>query len=148
MAVEKYSLASSIKKNERRLIAVASGFDTKNERSRQSSKLLTWGITNFDLIKIAGSNTSLTDLEVWLGKSNSVSVYTQNDVFTTIKKARKKKVKAFIEYEGPIEAPIEKDQELGTLKVFFNDELIESHSVYALNEVKKGKFIFPYFKIN
>ena len=118
LAVEKYSLASSIKKNERRLIAVASGFDTKNERSRQSSKLLTWGITNFDLIKIAGSNTSLTDLEVWLGKSNSVSVYTQNDVFTTIKKARKKKVKAFIEYEGPIEAPIEKDQELGTLKVF------------------------------
>ena len=93
MAVEKYSLASSIKKNERRLIAVASGFDTKNERSRQSSKLLTWGITNFDLIKIAGSNTSLTDLEVWLGKSNSVSVYTQNDVFTTIKKLERKKLR-------------------------------------------------------
>ena len=53
LAVEKYSLASSIQKNERRLIAVASGFNTKNDRSRQSINLLTWGITNFDLIKIS-----------------------------------------------------------------------------------------------
>ena len=52
LAVEKYSLASSIKKKDRRLIAVASGFNTKNDRSRQSIKLLTWGITNFDLIHI------------------------------------------------------------------------------------------------
>ena len=45
LAVEKYSLASSIKKGERRLIAVGSGFETKNSRSRQSKKLLTWGLT-------------------------------------------------------------------------------------------------------
>ena len=49
---EKYSLASSILRKERRLIAVASGFETKNSRSKQSQKLLTWGITNFDTIKI------------------------------------------------------------------------------------------------
>ena len=60
LAVEKYSLASSIQKNERRLIAVASGFNTKNDRSRQSIKLLTWGITNFDLIKISSKDTVLT----------------------------------------------------------------------------------------
>ena len=52
LAVEKYSLASSIKKKERRLIAVGSGFASKNERSRQSAKLLTWGLTNFDTILI------------------------------------------------------------------------------------------------
>merc|ERR1712078_790880 len=63
LAVEKYSLASSIQKNERRLIAVASGFNTKNDRSRQSIKLLTWGITNFDLIKISSKDIALTEVD-------------------------------------------------------------------------------------
>ena len=50
LAVERYSLASSVFRNGRRLIAVGSGFDTKNARSKESAKLLTWGLTNFDLI--------------------------------------------------------------------------------------------------
>ena len=52
LAVEKYSLASSLNRNGRRLIAVGSGFDTKKTRSR-SLKLLTYGLTNFDTIEIA-----------------------------------------------------------------------------------------------
>ena len=53
LAVERYSLASSILRNERRLVAVGSGFKTKNSRSRQSAKLLTFGLTNFDTLQIA-----------------------------------------------------------------------------------------------
>ena len=49
---EKYSLASSIERNGRRLIAVASGFESKNSRSKESAKLLAYGITNFDTIEI------------------------------------------------------------------------------------------------
>ena len=56
LAVERYSLASSILKKGRRLIAVGSGFESKNARSRESSKLLTFGLTNFDLVKIAEKN--------------------------------------------------------------------------------------------
>ncbi len=137
LAVEKYSLASSIKKNERRLIAVASGFNTKGDRSRQSIKLLTWGITNFDLIKIIDKNNKLTELDVWLGKSDKVGVFTKENVFETIKKARKKKLAAVVEYNGPIEAPIKKNDELGTLKIFFNNELQNEYKVFALEDVKK-----------
>ena len=137
LAVERYSLASSVKKNERRLIAVASGFNTKNDRSRQSIKLLTWGLTNFDLVKVSSKNKSLAKLDVWLGKNATVDVYTKDDVFQTIKKARKKNMKVFIDYDGPIEAPIEKNQKLGELKIFFKDEILSTHDVYALTEVKK-----------
>ena len=52
---KKYSLASSIKEM-RRLIAIGSGFETKNSRSKQSRKLLTYGLTNFDTVKIASKN--------------------------------------------------------------------------------------------
>ena len=62
LAVEKYSLASSINKNGRRLIAVGSGFDTKRERSVQSTKLLTYGLTNFDLVKIAESDNEISNV--------------------------------------------------------------------------------------
>ena len=68
LAYEKYSLASSIKRNNRRLIAVASGFETKNSRSKESQKLLTWGLTNFDTIEIAKKDKNVYELDVWLGQ--------------------------------------------------------------------------------
>ena len=81
LTVEKYSLASSIIKNNRRLISVASGFNTKNDRSKESTKLHIWGITNFDVVEIAKKDTSVTELDVWLGKKNKVKTYINNDVY-------------------------------------------------------------------
>ncbi len=137
LAVEKYSLASSIKKKGRRLIAVGSGFETKNERSRESSKLLTYGLTNFDLIEISKSDKPIDSVEVWLGKKDKVKVYTKEDIYKTIKKGQKKKIKAKIIYDGPIEAPIKKDQILAKLKIVYDQELIGEYELLAVDEVKR-----------
>ena len=137
LAVEKYSLASSIEKNGRRLIAVGSGFETKNSRSRQSSKLLTFGLTNFDLVQIAKKNEPFYKVDVWLGKEKDVKVYLNEDIFKTIKKGQKKKLKAKVLYEGPIEAPIEKNQKLAKLKIIYDEELIGEYDLLALKEIKK-----------
>ena len=137
LAVEKYSLASSIKKKGRRLIAVGSGFETKNERSRESSKLLTYGLTNFDLIEISKSDKPIDSVEVWLGKKDKVKVYTKEDIYKTIKKGQKKKIKAKIIYDGPIEAPIEKDQILAKLKIVYDQEIIGEYELLAVDEVKR-----------
>ena len=64
LAVERYSLASSIMRKGRRLIAVGSGFETKNSRSRQSSKLLTYGLTHFDLVEIANNEKPIDKVAV------------------------------------------------------------------------------------
>ena len=137
LAVEKYSLASSIKKKGRRLIAVGSGFETKNERSRESAKLLTYGLTNFDLIEISKSNKPIESVEVWLGKKDKVKVYTKEDIYKTIKKGQKKKIKAKIIYDGPIEAPIKKDQILAKLKIVYDQEVIGEYELLAVDEVKR-----------
>jgi D-alanyl-D-alanine carboxypeptidase len=137
LAVEKYSLASSIMRNNRRLIAVASGFETKNSRSRQSTKLLTWGITNFDLVRIAEAKKPLAKVDVWLGKQNQLDVYTNTDIFKIIKKARKNKLKISLNYNGPIEAPISKDQIVGKLKIVYEEELIDEYDLFASQNVKK-----------
>ena len=137
LAVERYSLASSIKRKNRRLIGVGSGFKTKRDRSRESAKLLKWGMTNFDLIEVAKKNRELTELEVWLGEKNTVKVYVKQDIYKTIPKARKRYIKAVVEYDGPIEAPIKKNDKLGKLNLFFKDELIKSYNLLSLEDVKK-----------
>ncbi len=137
LAVEKYSLASSIKRKGRRLIAVGSGFETKSSRSRESSKLLTYGLTNFDLVEINKANKIIDQVEVWLGKQNYVDVYVSSDIYKTIKKAKKKLLKVSIKYNGPVEAPIEKNQKLGKFTVVYDQELIGEFDLLALNEVQK-----------
>ena len=141
LAVEKYSLASSINRNGRRLIAVGSGFNTKNARSKESSKLLTYGLTNYDLVKISNANESFYKVDVWLGKENSVEVYTNQDIYKTIKKAKKKLLKVSVKYEGPIEAPIKKDEKIAILKVVYDDELVGEYDLLASKEVKKVNFV-------
>ena len=137
LAVEKYSLASTIKKNDRRLVAVGSGFKSKNSRSKQSAKLLNYGVTNFDTIKIVQDDKSIGEVNVWLGKKNNVKVYLKKSIYKTIPKARKKHLKVTINYTGPIEAPIIKDQKVGKLKIFFKNELIEEHDLLSFENVKK-----------
>ena len=137
LAVERYSLASSIERKGRRLIAVGSGFETKSERSRESSKLLTYGLTNFDLVEISKTDKPIDSVEVWLGKQNKVKVYTKENIYKIIKKGQKKKIKVKVIYDGPIEAPIKKDQILAKLMVIYDQEPIGEYSLMALNEVKK-----------
>ena len=81
LAVEKYSLASSVYRNGRRLIAVGSGFNTKNERSKESAKLLTWGLTSFDLIEIAKTGKPVEEADVWLGKKKKQLVCMSKKIF-------------------------------------------------------------------
>ena len=137
LAVEKYSLASSINRKGRRLIAVASGFETKSSRSRESSKLLTYGLTNFDLVEINKSNETIEKIDVWLGKESQVAVYVNQDIYKTIKKAKKKLLKVAIKFEGPLEAPIKKDDIVGKLRVIYNEELIGEYDLLAATNVDK-----------
>ena len=140
LAVEKYSLASSIERNGRRLIAVASGFNSKNSRSKESTKMLTYGLTNFDLVKITEANKPFQKIEVWLGKEDNVDVYTKEDIYKTIKKAKKKLLKVSVNYDGPLEAPINKDQKVATLKVVYDQELVGEYDLLASKEIKKVNF--------
>tara|TARA_B100000780_G_scaffold247100_1_gene191900 strand:+ start:22 stop:1176 length:1155 start_codon:yes stop_codon:yes gene_type:complete len=141
LAVEKYSLASSVYRNGRRLIAVGSGFNTKKDRSKESAKLLTWGLTNFDLIKIAQYDEPIGNMEVWLGKKDVVETYVNKDIYKTIPKARKKFLQVSINYNGPIEAPIKKDDIIGKLKIMYKNELIDEYDLLAFEDIKKLNII-------
>jgi len=137
LTVEKYSLASSIIRNERRLVAVVSGFKTRNTRSRESAKLLTWGLTSFDTIEIAKKDSTIIELDVWQGKKDKINAYVKNDIYKTFQKTRKKYLKVEAVYNGPIQAPINKNDVLGKLKIYYKDNLIGEYNLLASESVKR-----------
>ena len=141
LAIERYSLASSLIKNERRLIAVGSGFKTKLLRTKESNKLLNYGLVKFETIEIAKKNKIIDELEVWLGKDKTVGVYIDQDIYKTIPKVeslnKKKYLKVLISYQGPIKAPIKKDDKVGILQVIYKGEIISDYNLLASKEIKK-----------
>ena len=137
LSYEKYSLAASLIKNERRLISVSSGFETKKSRSKESLKLFTYGLTSFDTIKISKNTEIFKELEVWHGVKKKVKTYVKDDIYITIPKAKKKYLKVSVNYEGPIKAPIKKDEIVGNIKIDFKDRLIGNYELYAFESVKK-----------
>ena len=140
LAVEKYSLASSIKKNERRLIAVASGFPTKNLRSSHSLKLLNWGFRNTNTFEVSKKDISIFELDTWLGKSNKIKATTKEDYYITINKKDIRNLSVVLQYDGPIVAPIQKGEKIASLKVFNKDQEIKTLPLFAAEDLKKVNF--------
>ena len=137
LAVEKYSLASSMKRDQRRLIAVASGFQTKNSRSIGSLKILSWGFRNTDTFQISKKNETTFPVKSWLGKKTEINGVTKEDVFLTLMKKEARTLKVFLKYNGPIKAPVEKDQKIGNIEVYVKDDLVKNIPVFSSENVDK-----------
>jgi serine-type D-Ala-D-Ala carboxypeptidase (penicillin-binding protein 5/6) len=141
LAVEKYSLASSMKKNDRRVIAVASGFETKNLRSSQSLKLLNWGFRNTNTFEIAKKNKTLFEIDTWLGKNNKINVTTKDDFYLTINKKEIRHLTISLNYPGPVKAPIDKGDKIAELIIKKKDNIVKTLPLYAAENLKKVNFI-------
>jgi serine-type D-Ala-D-Ala carboxypeptidase (penicillin-binding protein 5/6) len=140
LAVEKYSLASSMIKNDRRVIAVASGFDTKNFRSSQSLKLLNWGFRNTNTFVISKKEKTFFDIETWLGKKNTIKAMTLEDYYVTINKKDIRHLTVSLNYSGPIKAPIRKGDKIAELTVSKKNEILKTLPLYASEDLKKVNF--------
>ena len=140
LAVEKYSLASSMIKKDRRVIAVISGFENKSLRSSESLKLLNWGFRNTNTFEITKKGETLFEIDTWLGKKNKIMATSKEDYYITINKKDIRHLKVSLEYNGPISAPIVKDTQIANIIISKKDEIIKSLPLYAAEEIKKVNF--------
>tara|TARA_X000000950_G_C13847008_1_gene632826 strand:+ start:298 stop:1458 length:1161 start_codon:yes stop_codon:yes gene_type:complete len=140
LAVEKYSLASTMKKKDRRIIAVASGFNTKNLRSSESLKLLLWGFRNTNTFEISKKNETTFELDAWLGTTSKIKAVTKEDYYLTINKKDISHLTISLEYNGPILAPVLKGSQIATIVVSNKNEKIKSLPLYASENLKKVNF--------
>ena len=129
----------------RRINVVGSGFTSKNLRSRESAKMLSWGYRTFDTVKIALKNTPIDSLKVWEGKKNKVEAVTFEDVYLSIPKRKKKSIKAVMEYTGPIKAPIRKGDKIGLLNIYINGEFKKKVNLYSNENIKRANIFSRLF---
>ena len=123
------------------MIAVGSGFTSKNSRSKESQKLLAWGLTNFSTVEIAKKDSKFAEIDVWLGQKNKVQIYSNTDIYKTIRKARLKNLETKIVYKGPVEAPIKKDDKIAKLIITYEGNILSEHDLFAFENVKKKNII-------
>ena len=140
LAVEKYSLASSMKKKDRRIISVVSGFDTKKLRSSESLKLLNWGFRNTNTFEISKKDETFFELDTWLGVNNKIKATSKEDFYVTINKKDISHLTISLEYAGPIAAPVDKGTQIANIVVSKKDEIIKTVPLYAAENLKKVYF--------
>ena len=104
------------------------------------------GKRKFDTIKVAKKDEVFTSLKVWLGKKNNVDVVSSEDIYLTIPKRKKKIIKAELEYNGPIEAPIEKGDKLALLNIYVSGELKKQIDILSAEEIKRSNVFLRLIK--
>ena len=140
LAVEKYSLASSMKKKDRRVIAVMSGFETKNLRSSESLKLLNWGFRNTNTFEISKAGITNFEIDTWLGNKDKINVSTKEDFYSTISKKDIRHLTIALNYTGPIKAPVTKGDKVAELSIKKKDKIIKTLPLYASEDLTKVNF--------
>ena len=140
LAVEQYSLASTMKKDTRRIIAVGSGFPNKNFRSTESLKLLNWGFRNTNTYKISKINETFFELDTWQGKKPKIKAISNENYYITLNKKDIRYLNVTLEYEGPVQAPIQKNQKIANLVVSNKDEILKKIPLFASEKISKVNF--------
>jgi serine-type D-Ala-D-Ala carboxypeptidase (penicillin-binding protein 5/6) len=112
-----YCIVGSAKRGDHRLIAVLFGADSDTLRANESQKLLNYGFQNFDAVRLYQKDKPVTEVRVWKGTSSHVELGFRQDMFLTIPKGMQSQLKATLESNQPIFAPLSSGQKLGTLKL-------------------------------
>ena len=130
-----YCLIASSKRGPRRLLSVLMGSNSESSRAQESQKLLNWGYQFFDGVKLYGGGEVVRTLEVWKGAANGVKAGSMSDLYVTVPKGEAPKLKAELESQRPLVAPIAQGQQVGTLRVTLEGKPIAEHPLVALEAV-------------
>lgn len=135
-----YSLAATIKKNDRRILSVVSGTDSKNARSRETIRLLSYAKNRFDLLKINKIDKSY-NIKTWNLKQKTVQLELKNNIYLTIPKRKKNKLKIEIDHEKDIlSRELKKGSPVSKLNIYYDNDLIKSETLYSSINTEKENF--------
>ncbi|EOV6287776.1 serine hydrolase [Vibrio parahaemolyticus] len=144
-----YSLATSATDGDMRLIAVVMGAKSQSVRESESKQLLSYGFRFYDTLMPTAAGTDIASARVWMGQKDELKVGVNRDVYLTLPKGDVNKLKAEVEYNGDLLAPIAQDQVVGTLLYKVDGKVVKEIELVALEPVEEGgifKRIMDWFK--
>ena len=139
-----YSLAATVKKDKRRILSVISGLTSKNERSRETVRLISYAKNRFDLLKINKIDENFK-IKTWNLKPRTVQLKLSSDVYLTIPKRQKSKIKIEIVHENEVlKSVVKEGQAISKLNILYDDKLIKSETLYSTINTNKENFIIRF----
>lgn len=106
---------------QRRLLSVLLGASSENARATESQKLLNWGYTAYESVRLVKANTPVMELPVWKGKQSTVKLGLPDGVVVSVPAGRGAQLKTEVLRPDPLVAPFQAGQPLGVLKVSLPD---------------------------
>jgi serine-type D-Ala-D-Ala carboxypeptidase (penicillin-binding protein 5/6) len=133
-----YNLVGSAVQSGMRLIVVVMGAKTEKERADEGKRLLEWGFHNFEPQALFAEGQTIADAKVYGGEQGSVALATDRVVSLMVSKVVPNKLVARVVYTGPVPAPIQQGQQVGTLKVWRGNALVLEVPLRAVESVGTG----------
>jgi len=130
-----YCLITSARRGERRLISVLLGTASETARAVESQKLLNYGFQFYDSVKLYDRNQTVASLQVWKGSGSSVKAGFLTDLYVSLPKGQANKLKANLESQRPMFAPISSGQKIGVMKLTLDGKPYAEIPVVALESV-------------
>jgi len=146
-----YNLVASATEGNMRLISVVLGGHSSKGRDTESKKLLTWGFGFFETVKPLKGGVEFASQPVWFANTDQVKLGIENDLYLTIPRGRMKDFKASYTLNNTeLQAPLAKNQVVGTINLQLDNKFIEQRPLVVLKEVDEGGFfsnILDYIKL-
>jgi D-alanyl-D-alanine carboxypeptidase (penicillin-binding protein 5/6) len=138
-----YCLVATAKRNfpnvgTRRLLSVVLGADSENARANESQKLLNWGYSAFDAVKLFEAGQPVLSPSVWQGKTPVVKLGSFQPLVVAVPAGTAAQIKTEVARPDPLVAPFVKGQAVGTLKVLRADQLLFEVPLVALEAVEQA----------
>src|SRR5947209_4178213 len=133
-----YGLAASAVNNNLRLIMVVNGFKTMKERADESRKLLEWGFRAFESRALFAQGETVGEAKLYGGAQGRVALVSPVAIKLLVPRALNEKLSAKVVYSGPVAAPVQKGQPIGTLKVTRGDNVVLEVLLQAGEDVGSG----------
>jgi D-alanyl-D-alanine carboxypeptidase (penicillin-binding protein 5/6) len=122
----------------RRLLSIVLGTASENARANESQKLLNWGFTAFEAVKLFDPGQPVASPAVWKGKEPVLRLGRPEMVVVAVPAGSAAKVKTSIVRPEPLVAPFSKGQAVGTLKVSLADQPLAEFGLQALDDVPQA----------
>ena len=122
----------------RRLLSIVLGADSENARANESQKLLNWGYTAYDAVKLFDAGQTVTVARVWKAQTPTVRLGAPWPLIVAVPAGSAAQIKTQVSRPDPIVAPVKKGQTLGALKVFRGEEPLLELPLSALEGVEQA----------
>ena len=135
-----YCLLASAQRGDQRLISVVMGSTSEAQRATDSLALLNWGFRFFETHAVYDADTAVATQRVWKGKTNEVQLGVAAPMLVSMPRGKYAQLKPTMDIPQTIVAPIEKGQQIGTVRVSLDGKVIAERPLVALQAVEEAGF--------